>query len=101
MDSTEEKKQYTSDELDYIEKKNKALKAKVIALHRSGLHVIKTNIRFLNGDLKSKVVILIEEIFNDFNENNDLEFNTIISDLFFNPDEDYTTYPIYQSIIKN
>ena len=98
---TEEPEQeLNEEETEYMEKKNKAVKCKVIALHRFNLHPIKTNIKYLKSSIKSKLVILIETLFDEYNENNDIEFNNIISDLFFDFEEDYTTYPIYQSIVK-
>lgn len=96
----EPERELNEDEKEYMDKKNKVVKCKVIALHRFNLHPIKTNIKYLKSSIKSKLIILIETLFSDYKEEYDKEFNNIINDMFFDFDEDYTTYPIYQSIVN-
>lgn len=78
------------------QKRIKAQRCKVIALDMMDLHPITTNVSNLKPHLKTKLLKLVEDIFEADDEVITKEFNQICIDKVFNGDIPYTEFPIYQ-----
>jgi hypothetical protein len=92
----------TPEELEIQAKRNKAQRCKVIALAKMNLHPITTNVSRLKKPQKDKLLKMVEELFEQDDNEIIAEFNRTCIETVFETinDEDYTKFPIYKRPIR-
>lgn len=92
---------YNEEQQEYLRKRNRVSKCKVVALKTLGYNPFTTNIKLLSQNQKKVLVELCKSMYEE-EKDIDNEFNEIVCDYIQSTDKyDYTTLPIFNRPVPN